>query len=141
MQIMNPSRTTLDDLVEDFELFDTWEERYKYIIELGGELEALADEHRTSENLVQGCQSQVWLVVNEQPTDPPTYRFQADSDSQIVKGLVSMLISLTNGCTAEEIQSLDVAGLFERLGLSKHLSRSRSNGFHSMVKRMQTLTA
>lgn len=130
---------TLDELVEDFEFLDAWEDRYKYIIELGDELEAMPAELKTEENRVLGCVSNVWLVVNTRPGDPPTIHFIADSDSQIVRGLVAILLMLCSGRTAQEILAMDVESIFERLELGKHLSRSRSNGLHSMIKRIRKL--
>lgn len=133
---------TLDEIVEDFAFLDAWEDRYRYIIELGDELEALPDRLKTEEHRVQGCVSNVWLVLRVEPGEsgePPRIRFLADSDSQIVRGLVAILVSLCSGRTAQEIQVLDIESIFERLELGKHLSRSRSNGLHSMIKRIRRL--
>jgi cysteine desulfuration protein SufE len=130
---------TLEELVEDFEFLDAWEDRYRYIIELGDELEKMPDSLKTEENRVQGCVSNVWLVLDIEPGDPPLIRFIADSDSQIVRGLVAILLMLCSGRPAREIQAMDIESLFERLELGKHLSRSRSNGLHSMIKRIRRL--
>lgn len=130
---------TLDELVEDFEFLDAWEDRYRYIIELGDELEQMPDSLKIEEHRVQGCVSNVWLVLDVEPGDPPRIRFTADSDSQIVRGLVSILLMLCSGRTAQEIEALDIESIFERLELGKHLSRSRSNGLHSMIKRIRRL--
>ena len=130
---------TLDELVEDFEFLDAWEDRYRYIIELGDELEQMPDSLKVEEHRVQGCVSNVWLVLDVEPGDPPRIRFIADSDSQIVRGLVSILLMLCSGRTAQEIQALDIESIFERLEFGKHLSRSRSNGLHSMIKRIRRL--
>jgi len=130
---------TLDELVEDFEFLDAWEDRYRYIIELGDELEQMPDSLKVEEHRVQGCVSNVWLVLDVEPGDPPRIRFIADSDSQIVRGLVSILLMLCSGRTAQEIQAMDIESIFERLELGKHLSRSRSNGLHSMIKRIRRL--
>lgn len=130
---------TLDELVEDFEFLDGWEDRYGYIIDLGRELEKMPESLRTEENRVQGCVSMVWLVLIVEPGDPPRIRFIADSDSPIVRGLVAILLMLCSGRTAREIQTMNVESLFERLELGKHLSRSRSNGLHSMIKRIRRL--
>jgi cysteine desulfuration protein SufE len=130
---------TLEELVEDFEFLDAWEDRYRYIIELGDELEKMPETLKTEQNRVLGCVSNVWLVLNVEPGDPPRIRFIADSDSQIVRGLVAILLMLCSGRTAREIQSLDIESIFERLELGKHLSRSRSNGLHSMIKRIRRL--
>jgi len=130
---------TIDELVEDFEFLDAWEDRYRYIIELGDELEDMPADQKTEETRVQGCVSNVWLVIRTEPGDPPTIHFVADSDSQIVRGLVAILLMLCSGRTAHEILSLDVERIFDRLELGKHLSRSRSNGLHSMIKRIRRL--
>jgi len=130
---------TLDELVEDFEFLDAWEDRYRYIIELGDDLDQMPDGLKTEETRVQGCVSNVWLVLQVEPGDPPRIRFVADSDSQIVRGLVAILLMLCSGRTAEEIRALDIESIFERLELGKHLSRSRSNGLHSMIKRIRRL--
>ena len=130
---------TLDELVDDFEFLDAWEDRYRYIIELGDELEEMPESLKTETNRVQGCVSNVWLVLNFEPGDPPRIRFIADSDSQIVRGLVAILLMLCYGRTAQEIQTLDIESIFQRLELGKHLSRSRSNGLHSMIKRIRRL--
>lgn len=133
---------TLDEIVEDFAFLDAWEDRYRYIIELGDDLEALPDDLKTEEHRVQGCVSNVWLVMRVEagpPGEPSRIRFLADSDSQIVRGLVSILVTLCSGRTAQEIQALDIESIFERLELGKHLSRSRSNGLHSMIKRIRRL--
>ena len=130
---------TVDELVEDFEFLDVWEDRYRYIIELGDGLEDMPADLKTEEHRVQGCVSNVWLVIRTEPGDPPTIHFVADSDSQIVRGLVAILLMLCSGRTAPEILAMDVESLFDRLELGKHLSRSRSNGLHSMIKRIRRL--
>lgn len=130
---------TLEELVDDFEFLDAWEDRYRYIIELGDELEKMPEALKTEENRVQGCVSNVWLVLDVEPGDPPLIRFIADSDSQIVRGLVAILLMLCSGRPVCEIQALDIESVFERLELGKHLSRSRSNGLHSMIKRIRRL--
>jgi cysteine desulfuration protein SufE len=130
---------TIDELIEDFEFLDAWEDRYRYIIELGDALEEMPAELKTEEHRVLGCVSNVWLVVNVQPGDPPTIHFAADSDSQIVRGLVAILLMVCSGRTAQEILAMNVESIFDRLELGKHLSRSRSNGLHSMIKRIRKL--
>ena len=93
---------TLEELVDDFEFLDAWEDRYRYIIELGDELEKMPDALKTEENRVQGCVSNVWLVLHMEPGDPPRIQFIADSDSQIVRGLVAILLMLCSGRTAQK---------------------------------------
>lgn len=131
---------TVEELLDDFELLDSWEDRYRYVIELGDELDGLPEELKTEEHRVQGCVSNVWLVVEVQPGDPPTIHFRADSDSQIVRGLVAILAMICSGHTAAEIAAIDIESLFDKLDLRRHLSRSRSNGLHSMIRRIRTLT-
>lgn len=130
---------TIEELIDEFDFLDDWEDRYKLIIELGDELDDMPAELKTEENRVQGCVSNVWLVMDVQPADPPVISFSADSDSQIVRGLVAILLMLSSGRTANDILSLDIESVFDRLELKKHLSRSRSNGFYSMVKRIRKL--
>ncbi|MBB74033.1 MAG: cysteine desulfuration protein SufE [Planctomycetaceae bacterium] len=133
--------TTIEELLEDFEFLDSWEDRYRYIIELGDELEALDEVLRVEENRVQGCVSNVWLIASFDASSPPRISFRADSDSQLVRGLVSILIMLCNDQPAPTVLALDVEDLFTRLELRNHLSRSRSNGLFSMVKRIRVLAA
>ena len=133
--------TTIEELLEDFEFLDSREDRYRYIIELGDELEDLDAELRVEENRVQGCVSNVWLIASFDASSPPQISFRADSDSQLVRGLVSILIMLCNDQPAPTVLALDVEDLFTRLELRNHLSRSRSNGLFSMVKRIRVLAA
>ena len=130
---------TIEELLDEFEDFDHWEERYRYIIELGEELDEMPAELKTEENRVQGCVSNVWLVMEMQPGDSPLVQFRADSDSQIVRGLVSILLMLCSGRPAREVVAMDIESVYERLDLRQHLSRSRSNGLHSMIQRIRTL--
>lgn len=130
---------TIEELIDEFDFLDDWEDRYKYIIELGDQLEDMPAELKIEQNRVQGCVSNVWLVMDVQPGDPPVINFMADSDSQIVRGLVAILLMLCSGRTGKGILSLDIESVFNRLELKKHLSRSRSNGFYSMVKRIRKL--
>lgn len=133
---MSPS---VEELLNTFDLFEDWEDRYKYILELGDDVPALADEHKTEANRVQGCQSSVWLISQTHTGDPTIIDFQADSDSQIVRGLIGILLAVYSHQTPKEILAFDIRGLFEKIGLSQHLSRSRSNGFFSMVNRMRLI--
>jgi cysteine desulfuration protein SufE len=130
----------IDELLQTFDLFDDWEDRYRYIIELGDELEHLPAEHKIEANRVQGCQSSVWLISEVEPTSPrPMIDLTADSDSQIVRGLIAILMKVYSHRTPEEILAFDIEGLFEKIGLKNHLSRSRSNGFFSMVNRIRAI--
>jgi len=109
-----------------------WEEKYLYVIELGGQLPALADEHRQDKNLISGCQSQVWIVM--QTNEAGELSFAGDSDAAIVKGLLAIVFSLYQGLTAQEVVELDVRPFFTALELSQHLTPSRSQGLEAMIR-------
>ena len=123
------------DIEENLSYLDDWEDRYRYLIELGQQLPALAPEERNAENKVHGCVSQVWLV-SERHGDTVTYR--GESDAMIVKGLVAVLIALYSGRPAQEIAETDAIEIFDRLGLREHLTTQRSNGLVAMVNRMRS---
>lgn len=125
---------TAEDIVDSLGFFDDWEERYKYIIDLGKELPAMDESLRTDEHIVRGCQSQVWLV--DEWRDGKLY-FQADSDAFIVKGLLGVVLAAFNGKTPGEILDFDIDGYFAQLDLLQHLSSTRGNGLKAMVKRIQ----
>jgi len=129
---------TADELINEFELFFDWEERYQYLIEMGNSLPSLADSFKTEQARVQGCLSTVWLVSAPSPSDSSRLVFNADSDSQLVKGLVYILVRLYNNKTAAEIVELNINDIFDRLQLRQHISRSRSNGLNSMISRIRT---
>ncbi|MBA1158086.1 SufE family protein [Microvirga sp. Marseille-Q2068] len=130
---------TIDEIVSNFELLDEWEERYRYIIELGRLMEPLPQEAYNDLNKVQGCASQVWLQTDltMSSNDGPVLHLRGDSDAHIVRGLVALLISLYNGKTPAEALSTDALALFKELGLSEHLTPQRSNGVRSMVERIR----
>jgi cysteine desulfuration protein SufE len=131
--------TTIDRIMQNFEALSDWEERYRYIIDLGRKLDPLEDAFKTDEHRVQGCVSSVWLVTDVKAGDPPIIEFRADSDALIVKGLVAILVALYSGKTAKEILTADIRSIFEKIELAKHLSPNRANGFASMVKRIHEL--
>lgn len=128
----------IDEIIGNFELLDEWEDRYRYLIELGRTLEPLPKEAYTDANKVRGCASQVWLETT--PTRDSeghtALAFRGDSDAHIVRGLVAILLALCSGKTGAEILKADPVALFERLGLREHLTPQRSNGFKSMVGRI-----
>jgi cysteine desulfuration protein SufE len=131
----------IDQILDDFEVLDSWDDRYRYIIELGRKLAPLPDAARSEANKVQGCASQVWFVSNAHPAKNgggPVLEFLGDSDAHIVKGLIAILFSLYSGQGAKKILDTDAVALFERLGLREHLTPQRSNGFRSMVDRIKT---
>lgn len=130
---------TIDRIMQNFDVLTDWEDRYRYIIELGRKLPPFDEEYKIDDNLVRGCVSQVWLVTDVRDGDPPVIEFRADSDAQIVKGLVAILLSLYSGKTAREILTADIRRIFQKLDLAKHLSINRANGFASMVKRIHEL--
>lgn len=130
---------TIDRIMQNFDILTDWEDRYRYIIELGRKLPSFDEKYKIDANLVQGCVSRVWLVTDVRDGDPPVIVFRADSDAQIVKGLVAILLSLYSGKTAREILTADIRSIFQELELAKHLSINRANGFASMVKRIHEL--
>src|SRR3954449_9009223 len=129
------SPMTVDELIENFSLFDDWEDRYRYLIDLGRELPPLDEALKTEETRVQGCMSQVWMVPL--PGGDGTIRFAADSDSHIVKGLIAVLLVFYSGRTPRQILDLDIDGSFREIGLDQHISPNRRNGFFSMVERIR----
>ena len=132
----NPSiEATLAELEEEFEVLGDWEERYRYVIELGRDLAPLSDEERSQANRVRGCASQVWLVREEVGGDAVTFR--GDSDAHIVRGLIAILLRLYSGRPAAEIIAFDAPLAFRRLGLTGALSQQRANGLGSMVERIR----
>ena len=129
---------SFEDIREDFELLDDWEDRYRYVIELGRKLEPLPDDMRNAVNKVQGCVSQVWLSTTVDPDGgTPRLLFIGDSDAHIVRGLVAILFAIYSGKTADEILSIDAQQTLGALHLSEHLTPQRSNGLMSMVQRIR----
>jgi cysteine desulfuration protein SufE len=132
---MSPIEAHLEDLAAEFDLLGDWEERYRYVIDLGRELAPLSESERSEANKVRGCASQVWLVT--EPQADGTLRFRGDSDAHIVRGLIAMLVRLYSGRQAPDIVAFDAKAAFEKLGLSGALSAQRSNGLASMVARIR----
>ena len=129
----------VDELVESFAMLGEWEERYRYLIELGRKLPPLPEAERTEANKVRGCMSQVWLASTLQPGPPARLELRGDSDAHIVKGLIALLFKLYSGRTPREILALDAKTVFERLGLENHITMNRRNGFYSMVERIRLI--
>lgn len=131
--------TTIDEIVENFTLLDEWDDRYRYVIELGRTLPPLAESAHIEANKVQGCASQVWLVthVKRDGAAGPILTFEGDSDAHIVRGLVAILFALYSGKQAREILATDAIALFDRIGLRENLTPQRSNGLRSMVERIR----
>ena len=128
---------TIEEIISNFSFFEDWEDKYRYLIELGEELTALPSEYRTDANKVEGCMSQVWLYP--QKDENGRYTFLADSDALIVKGLIAVILAAYSGKNSEEIRQVPIEQIFEQLGLSTHLSPTRRNGFFSMVNRIKQL--
>jgi len=136
--------TTIEEILDGFSVLEEWDDRYRYVIELGRELAPLPDALRTEANKVQGCASQVWLASHVGPGNAgagtgagPVLSFEGDSDAHIVRGLVAILLALYSGRHAKDILAADAIAVFEKLGLGEHLTPQRSNGFRSMVERIR----
>jgi cysteine desulfuration protein SufE len=129
---------TIDEIIADFALLDDWEERYRYIIDLGRHLPPLPDSERTEQNRVRGCASQVWLSTRRDSRDrTPVLHFLADSDALIVRGLVAITLALFDGRPPRDIMETDAEAVFSRLDLRAHLTAQRSNGLKALVDRIK----
>lgn len=128
-------KETLEDLVENFSLFDEWEERYRYLIDLGRKIPKLDEALKLDEYLVKGCTSRVWLIAEVKDN---VLTFQTDSDAHIVRGLTAILDAAYQGKTLNEIAGVDVQGAFEDIGMDQHLSANRRSGFYAMVKKIRS---
>ncbi len=130
----------IEDIIDNFSLLDDWDDRYRYLIELGRELPPLDEAAHSDANKVQGCASQVWLDTSVRPNGAggPVLTFAGDSDAHIVRGLIAILFAMYSGKSAREILATDALALFERIGLREHLTPQRSNGFRSMVERIHS---
>src|SRR5215510_854487 len=128
------------EIIENFALLDEWDDRYRYVIELGRTLTPLPDGAHIDANKVQGCASQVWLLTHVKPNgvSGPTLRFEGDSDAHIVRGLIAILFALYSGKSARDILAIDALAIFDRIGLRENLTPQRSNGLRSMVERIRT---
>ena len=130
---------TIDEILENFSLLDQWDDRYRYVIELGRALPPFPETARRDANKVQGCASQVWLETTVRPNGAggPALSFVGDSDAHIVRGLIAILFALYSGKGASDILATDAESWFNRMGLREHLTPQRSNGFRSMVERIR----
>jgi cysteine desulfuration protein SufE len=128
----------IDEIIDNFSLLDEWDDRYRYLIELGRELPPLAAEAHNDANKVRGCASQVWLDTSVRPNGAggPVLSFVGDSDAHIVRGLIAILFAMYSERSAKDILATDAVALFEKMGLREHLTPQRSNGFRSMVERI-----
>jgi cysteine desulfuration protein SufE len=136
---MMTAMAAIDEIVENFTLLDEWDDRYRYVIELGRTLQPLPDSAHTDTNKVRGCASQVWLLTHVKPDGAagPVLTFDGDSDAHIVRGLIAILFALYSGKSAHEILTTDALALFDRIGLRENLTPQRSNGLRSMVERIR----
>ena len=131
---------TIDEIIDNFSLLEEWDDRYRYVIELGRSLSPLEERDRNEANKVQGCASQVWLATSVRPNgrDGPVLFFAGDSDAHIVRGLIAILFAIYSGQHARNILTTDAIEVFNRIGLREHLTPQRSNGFRSMVERIKS---
>jgi cysteine desulfuration protein SufE len=128
----------IEEIIDNFAVLDDWDDRYRYLIELGRELPPLAEAAHSEANKVQGCASQVWLDTQvRRDGNEPVLTFVGDSDAHIVRGLIAILFAIFSGKPARDILAADALALFERMGLREHLTPQRSNGFRSMVERIR----
>ena len=128
----------IDEVIGTFAMLDAWEDRYRYLIDLGRTLSGLSEEERNEHNRVRGCASQVWVVTDRaQRGEETVLSFRGDSDAHIVKGLVALVLAFYSGLSAKEILERDIAPLFKQLGLSEHLTPQRANGVRAMVERIR----
>jgi cysteine desulfuration protein SufE len=130
---------TISEITDEFALLPDWEERISYLIELGRELQPLAETERTEATRVRGCASQVWLVSDARADEPGKLHFRGASDAHLVRGEIALLLRIFSGRTPDEILSVDPKAVFERLGLQHALSTQRSNGLFSMMARIQAM--
>ena len=129
--------STIDTIREDFAFLDSWEDKYRYVIELGEGLPPYPEDSRDAAHKVQGCVSQVWLLTERGRGEDPEIRFSGDSDAHIVRGLVAIVIALFSGRRASDIVALDAEGAMRSLGLDEHLTPQRANGLRAMIRRMK----
>jgi cysteine desulfuration protein SufE len=130
---------TIDEIRDNFALLDDWDDRYRYVIELGRTLDPMPQAEHSAANKVQGCASQVWLSKQiERSSDEPQLNYLGDSDAHIVRGLIAILLTLYSGRTPQHILATDALALFDELGFREHLTPQRSNGLRSMVERIRS---
>jgi cysteine desulfuration protein SufE len=132
--------TTIDDIRENFELLEDWDDRYRYVIELGRTLEPMLEAEHSAANKVQGCASQVWLSkrIERSEAGEALLKYRGDSDAHIVRGLIAILLTLFSGRTPQQILATDAIAIFDQFGFREHLTPQRSNGLRAMVERIRT---
>jgi len=131
----------IDKIVEDFEFLEDWEDRYKFLIELGNTLGEFPENKRNADSKVNGCVSQVWIIVNDGEGDDPVMVFQGDSDAHIVRGLIAVTLAIFSGKRASEIADTNEIAYFNKIGLQEHITHQRANGLKSMVNRIKEISA
>jgi len=131
---------TIDEIRDNFALLEEWDDRYRYVIELGRTLEPMPEAEHSADNKVQGCVSQVWLSrrIDRSGGQAPVLKYRGDSDAHIVRGLIAILLTLYSGRTPQEILATDAASVFDEFGFRDHLTPQRSNGLRAMVERIRT---
>ncbi|MCA6110222.1 SufE family protein [Bradyrhizobium cenepequi] len=129
---------TIDEIRDNFALLDEWDDRYRYVIELGRTLAPMPEEEHSAANKVQGCASQVWLSRKIDRNGEPRLHYLGDSDAHIVRGLIAILLTLYSDRTPKEILATDAAAIFDEFGFREHLTPQRSNGFRSMIERIRS---
>lgn len=130
--------SAFENIVEDFEFLEDWEDRYRFVIDMGKEMQPLEDVYRVPATKVEGCSSQVWLVPQIEGNGAAAiFKFRGDSDAMIVRGLVAVLVAMFNGLTVAEVLKVDAGGELARLQLNDHLSAQRSNGLRAMLERIR----
>ena len=127
---------TIDELIDNFSFLSDWEDKYRYLIELGDSMEEFSETDKTLQNKVEGCMSQVWFTHS---VDNGKFHFKATSDAHIVRGLEAVLLILINDKTAAEIREINIEKIFNQLGLAENLSPTRRNGFYAMIERIQSI--
>ena len=127
----------LQTILDDFEILEDWEDRYKYLIELGDGLEPVSEEEKNQKTKVQGCVSQVWIVTHQDGSEDPVLTFRGDSDAHIVRGLIAVVLALFSGKKASEISQINESETLDKLDLSEHITPQRSNGLRSMIERIK----
>jgi cysteine desulfuration protein SufE len=132
--------TTIDEIRDNFELLEEWDDRYRYVIELGRTLAPMPEAEHSAANKVQGCASQVWLArkIERNEADEPRLKYLGDSDAHIVRGLIAILLTLYSGRSPREILATDAIAVFDEFGFREHLTPQRSNGLRAMVERIRS---
>jgi cysteine desulfuration protein SufE len=131
---------TIDEIRDNFELLEEWDDRYRYVIELGRMLEPMPEAEHSANNKVQGCVSQVWLSkrIDRAGGQAPVLKYRGDSDAHIVRGLIAILLTLYSGRTPQDILATDAVSVFDEFGFREHLTPQRSNGLRAMVERIRS---